>query len=68
MAQLTVAIILPAAGVRRQVRLTMGDVVALLEPDQASKLGTQLIELAAVARAQDEARAPSSAPSLLVSS
>ena len=57
MAQLTVAIVLPAAGVPRQVRLTFGEVVALLEQDQASKLGTQLIELAAIARSQDASSA-----------
>jgi hypothetical protein len=69
MAQLTVAIVLPAAGVPRQVRLTFGDVVALLEQDKATTLGTQLIELAAIARGQDASGDRPPAPrSLLVSS
>ncbi len=55
MAQLMVAIILPAAGVPRQVRIMMGETVVLLEQEQALKLGVQLIELGAVARAQDQA-------------
>jgi len=46
--QLTVSLVRSVAGGARQVRLGVGDIVVTLSIDWATKLGVQLIEIAAV--------------------
>jgi phosphate-selective porin len=57
-------------GQPRDIVVKFGETLLILPADSATKFGTQLIELAAVARAQDAAAtiAPAPAPTLIVPS
>lgn len=68
MAQLTAGI-QAEAGKPRQIRITVGELVVLLTPQAAITFGTQLIEIGAIARAQDDAATVKPvSPSLIVPS
>lgn len=55
--QLTASIQPSDTGQPRQVRIVIGETILLLSQAGASMLGTQLIGLAAIAKAQDEGAA-----------
>jgi len=63
--QLTVSLVRSVAGGARQVRLGVGDIVVTLSIDWATKLGVQLIEIAAVGRAQEAPATPPDPPRLV---